>query len=386
MLRPNRFFVLLTTIFITTILLAACAAPSTPTAEQPQAEEPAAEAPTEAPAEAETIKIGLFLPDKKTMRYDTKDRPFFEAELKKICPDCELIAHIADSDATEQQSAIEQAITNGAKVVAIMAVDTKAAAVMADYAKAAGVPVVAYSRLLENSDGVTVNIAFALTDIGRAQAQSLVEALDKLGIDNPEIVMVNGGPTDSNMIPIRDGAMEVFQPLVDAGKLTIVKSVDTPDWDPTKAQSLMEQVLTETGGKVDGVYVMNDGMASGVLAAINAAGITPIPPITGLDAELAAVQRILVDEQYSSVYLPIKDMAIQAAAISYSLATTGKIPEGLTGGTINNGAIDVPSVFIPVVNVDKTNINETVIAEKFWTLEEICTPALEEACKAAGLK
>jgi len=384
MLRPNRFFVLLTIIFITTILLAACA---TPTAEPPVAEEPAAEEPAEeAPAEAEPLKLGIFLPDKKTMRYETKDRPLFEARVMEICPDCEVISNIADSDPVEQQNAVEQAITNGAKVVAIMAVDTKAAAVQADYAKAAGVPVIAYSRLLENSDGVTVNIGFALEDIGIAQAESLVEALEARGIENPEIVMVNGSATDSNMLPIRDGALSVFEPLVDAGKLTIVKTVDTPDWDPTKAQSEMEQILTATGGKVDGVYVMNDGMASGVLAAINSAGIKPVPPITGLDCELAAIQRILVDQQYSSVYLPIDSMAAQAADIAYALATTGTFPQDLVSRTVNNGAIDIPSVDIAVVNVDKSNIQEKIIDSGFWTVDEICTPEFEEACEAAGLK
>jgi len=387
MLRLNRFFTLITAIFIAAIMLAACATPSTPTAELPAAEEPVAEEPVvEAPAEAETIKVGIFLPDKKTMRYETKDKPLFEARLMENCPDCELISNIADSDPIEQQNAVEQAITNGAKVVAIMAVDTKAAAVLADYAKAAGVPVIAYSRLLENSDGVTVNIGFALEDIGIAQAESLVEALDARGIENPEIVMINGSATDSNMIPIRDGALSVFQPLIDAGKLTIVQTVDTPDWDPTKAQSEMEQILTATGGKVDGVYVMNDGMASGVLAAVNSAGIKPVPPITGLDCELAAIQRILVDQQYSSVYLPIDSMAAQAADIAYALATTGTFPQDLVARTVNNGAIDVPSVDIPVVNVDKSNIQEKIIDSGFWTLDEICTPEFQEACEAAGLK
>lgn len=389
MLRPNRFFILLTTIFIATILLAACATPTTepPAAEEPAAEEPAAEEPAEeAPAEAESLKVGIFLPDKKTMRYETKDRPLFEARVKEICPDCEVISNIADSDPVEQQNAVEQAITNGAKVVAIMAVDTKAAAVVADYAKAAGVSVIAYSRLLENSDGVTVNIGFALEDIGIAQAESLVEALEARGIENPEIVMINGSATDSNMIPIRDGALSVFQPLVDEGKLTIVQTVDTPDWDPTKAQSEMEQILTATGGKVDGVYVMNDGMASGVLAAVNSAGIKPVPPITGLDCELAAIQRILVDQQYSSVYLPIDSMAAQAGDIAYALATTGTFPQDLVARTVNNGAIDVPSVDIAVVNVDKSNIQEKIIDSGFWTVDEICTPEFEEACVAAGLK
>ena len=386
MFSPKRLYTIMSMMFIAAILLAACAPAATPT-EVPKPQEPVAVEPTvAAPAPAEAVKIGLFLPDKKTMRYDTKDRPIFEENLKRICPDCELIAHIADSDAAEQQAAVEQAITNGAKVIAVMAVDTKAAAVIADYAKERGVPVIAYSRLLENSDGVTVNIGFALADIGRAQAQSLLEALEKKGIENPKIVMINGGPSDSNMPPIRDGALEVFQPLVDAGKLTIVKSVDTPDWDPNKAQSLMEQVLTETGGQVDGVYVMNDGMATGVLAALNAAGIKPVPPITGLDAELAAVQRMLVDEQYSSVYLPIDVMASTAAEIAYALATTGTVPEGMIDGSVNNGMIDVPSVFIPVVNVEKSSIKEKIIDTNFWKVEDICTPEFEAACVAAGLK
>jgi D-xylose transport system substrate-binding protein len=258
--------------------------------------------------------------------------------------------------------------------------------VQADYAKAAGVPVIAYSRLLENSDGVTVNIGFALEDIGIAQAESLMEALDAKGIENPKIVMINGSATDSNMIPIRDGAMSVFQPLVDAGTLEILDSVDTPDWDPTQAQSEMEQILTATGGQIDGVYVMNDGMASGVLAAINSAGIQPVPPITGLDCELAAIQRILVDQQYSSVYLPIDMMATEAADIAYALATTGEVPQDKIARTVNNGAIDVPSVDIPVVNVDKSNIQEKIIDTGFWTVDEICTPEFEEACVAAGLK
>lgn len=388
MSSPKRLFAIMCVIFIAAIMLAACGTPSTPTAEEPMETEAPAEEPmeTEAPPEEEALKIGMFLPDKKTMRYETKDRPLFEARLMEICPNCELISNIADSDPVEQQNAVEQAITNGAKVVAIMAVDTKAAAVQADYAKAAGVPVIAYSRLLENSDGVTVNIGFALEDIGIAQAESLMEALDAKGIENPKIVMINGSATDSNMIPIRDGAMSVFQPLVDAGTLEILDTVDTPDWDPTKAQSEMEQILTATGGQVDGVYVMNDGMASGVLAAINSAGIQPVPPITGLDCELAAIQRMLVDQQYSSVYLPIDTMASEAAEIAYALATTGEVPQDKIARTVNNGAIDVPSVDIPVVNVDKSSIQEKIIDTGFWTVDEICTPEFEEACVAAGLK
>jgi D-xylose transport system substrate-binding protein len=186
---------------------------------------------------------------------------------------------------------------------------------------------------------------------------------------------------------IKDGAMEVFQPLVDAGKLTILQSVDTPDWDPTKAQNEMQQILTASADtKIDGVYVMNDGMAGGVVAALKAAGIDPLPPVTGLDAELAAVQRIVAGEQLDSVYLPIKVLAETSAQMAYDLATKGKVSPDMLQGTMNNGVIDVPAAFIPVVNVDATNIKETLIAEGFWTVEDICTPEFAEACKAIGLE
>jgi D-xylose transport system substrate-binding protein len=383
MLRPNRFFTLAFTISLIVILLAACtpAATEAPT-------EPAAGEPTEAaPAEGEPITIGLFLPDKNTARWDSKDRPFFEAKLKEICPDCEFIYTNVDADATEQLTAVQTAITNGADVVAVSAVDSKAAAVIADNAKAAGVPIIAYSRPIENSDGVTVSVGFELADIGRAQAQALIDHLNAEGVENPQIVMINGGPSDANMPIIKEGAMEVFQPLVDAGELTILRSVDTPDWNPTEAQNEMQQILTEFADtNIDGVYVMNDGMAGGVVAALLAAGIDPLPPVTGLDAELAAVQRIISGEQLNSVYLPIKLLAETAAQMAYDLATTGAVSPDMLQGTMNNGVMDVPAAFIPVVSVDGTNIMETLIAEGFWTVEDICTPEFAEACTAAGLQ
>src|SRR6266508_3499512 len=338
MFHLKRFFPFIGVFIIAAFLISACGPSTTPTAAQPTAAQAttAAQPTTAATSTTKTIKIGLFLPDKKTARWDSKDRPYFEAKLKEICPDCEFLYTNVDADATAQLTAVQTAITNGANVVAISAVDSKAAAAIADYAKAAGVPVIAYSRLIENSDGVTVNIGFNLEDIGVAQAQALVDALDKKGVANPQIVMINGGPSDANMPPIKAGAMKVFQPLIDAGKLTILDSVDTPDWDPTKAQNEM--------------------------------------------------QRILVGQQLMCVYLPIKAMADAAAQMAYDLATKGEVSADMIQGSLNNGAIDVPAAFIPVGSVDVTNIKETLIAEEFWTVDDICTPDFNDACKAAGLK
>jgi len=379
MLNKRSILIFLAVLTVLAMLLTSCSAQSTPTADQPSEEEPIE-------AEEEPIIVGFFLPDSKVARYETKDLPSFEKRLGEICQDCELIAHIADSDPVEQRNAVDQAITNGADVLVIMAVDTKAAAVMADEAKNNEIPVLAYSRLLENSDGVTAYIGWRLADIGISQAQSLLKGLEERAIEKPwDIAMINGSPTDSNMPPIRDGAMEVFQPLIDSGDLNIISSIDVQDWDPAKAQSAMEQILTSSGGEIDGVYCMNDGMAGAVHAAINAAGISPVPPITGLDASLAAVQRILVGEQFSTVYMPIPDMAARAAELAYDLAISGELPEDMVNETIDNGAKDVPSIANPVISVEKEDIKEVLIDGGFWTVEDICTPEYEEACEEAGL-
>lgn len=382
----KRFFPFACMFLVVAFVLTACGPTTTPTVQEPAAPADTAVPATVAPVQEEPIKIGLFLPDKKTMRYDTKDRPYFEAKLKELCPNCELIYSNVDADATAQLSAVQAAIVNGVKVIVLMAVDSNAVAVAVDAAEAAGIPVVAYSRPIYNSTGVTVQIQVSLAEIGIAQAKALVEDMTAKGIAKPNIIMINGGPADGNMAIIKEGAMSVFQPLVDAGKLTILESVDTPDWDPTKAQEEMTQLLTAYAGTtIDGIYVMNDGMAGGVIAALNAAGIDPMPPVTGLDADLAALQRILSGQQLESVYMPIQAVADLAAEIAYSLATTGEVPAALISGTFDNKAKQVPAVTIPVVSVNATNMMETVIAEGFWTVDQICTADFKAACVAAGL-
>jgi len=398
MQNKRGLYILISGLMMLAMLLSACGPSPTPLAEE-QAEVEPTEV-EEEPAEAEDTEeteedeeseeenpvVGFFMPDKKIARYETKDVPLFREKLNEVCPECELISHISDSDPVEQQNAVEQAITNGADVIVIMPVDTKAAAAIADNAKSKGIPVVAYSRLLENSDGVTVHIGFKLRDMGEAQAQSVIKALEEREIEKPwDIAMINGSPTDSNMPPIKEGAMSVFQPYIDAGDLNIFRSVDVQDWDPAKAQAAMEQILTASGGDIDAVYCMNDGMAGGVHAAINAAGIQPVPPITGLDASLAAIQRILVGEQYSTVYLPIENMTDIAGDVTEALLETGEVPDEMIDGMIDNGATELPTVSIPVTNVEKGDIEEVIIGQGFWSVEEICTPEYEEACQEAGL-
>jgi len=380
---------------VLTLVLTACGAPATPTVA------PATQAPTMAATEAPTMaateapatqaptggKIALLLPETKTTRYETADKPDFEAKMQELCPDCQIIYSNANQDATQQLSQAEAALTNGAQVLVLDPVDSAAAATIADKAKAQGVPVIAYDRLILNSDGVSYYISFDNQEVGKLQAQSLVDKLTQMGVQNPSIVMINGSPTDNNASLFKAGAHSVFDPLVQAGKLTIAKEYDTPDWSPDQAQTEMQQALTALGNKVDGVYAANDGTASGAIAAMKAAGLNPLPPITGQDAELAGIQRILAGEQYMTVYKAIKPEADAAAQLAYDLLTNTSVPADMTNGkTVNNGTIDVPSVLLTPIAVTKDNIKDTVVKDGFWTVQQICTADYAAACTAAGLQ
>jgi D-xylose transport system substrate-binding protein len=134
------------------------------------------------------------------------------------------------------------------------------------------------------------------------------------------------------------------------------------------------------------VLAANDGTGGGAIAALKAAGVTPLPPVTGQDAELAAIQRILIGEQYMTVYKAIKAEAEAAATLAYDLAYGVAVPATMTNGkTVNNNTADIKSVLLTPVAVTKANIQSTVVADGFWTAADICTTAYASACTAAGI-
>jgi D-xylose transport system substrate-binding protein len=323
-------------------------------------------------------KIALLLPESATARYETQDRPLFTAKLMQICSDCQLLYSNANQDATQQQSQAEAALTNGANVLVLDAVDGAAAAVIADQAKQANVPVIAYDRLITGTPNVDYYISFDNVRVGELQGTALLGALS--GIPNPTIVMINGSPTDNNAKLFKQGAHSVLD-----GHVNIAKEYDTPDWSPAEAQNQMQQALTALNNKVDGVYAANDGTAGGAIAAMKSAGVSPWPPVTGQDAEVAGIQRILVGDQYMTVYKAIKPQAEAAAILAFNLATGMSVPASAINGTTNNGVKDVPSILLTPVSVTKDNVKSTVIADGFWSREDICTPDYAAACTAAGI-
>lgn len=323
-------------------------------------------------------KIGLLLPESKTARYESKDRPLFTNKLKALCPNCTLLYNNANQDAAVQQSQAEAMLTNGVKVLVLDPVDGKAAAAIADKAKQQGVPVVSYDRLILNTANVNYYISFDNAKVGQLQGTSLLTALGSK--TNPSIVMINGDPADNNAKLFKQGAHSVLD-----GKVQIKKEYDTPSWSPDKAHDEMAQALTALGNKVDGVYAANDGTGGGAIAAMVSAGVNPLPPVTGQDAELAAIQRILAGQQYMTVYKAIVPEAEQAAQLAFDLLTNASASSLTSGKIVNNGSVDVPSVLLAPVAVTKDKVKTTVIADGFWTKADICTGSYVSACTAAGI-
>ncbi|HMJ04550.1 MAG TPA: sugar ABC transporter substrate-binding protein [Conexibacter sp.] len=324
--------------------------------------------------------VALLLPESKTARYESSDRPLFEQKLREICPDCRLIYSNADQDAAKQQSQAEAAITNGAEVLVLDPVDGKAAASIVTRAKQSDIGVVAYDRPIENAD-VDYFISFDNRTVGELQGTALV---DKLRADGArgDLVMINGAPTDPNAAQFKAGAHSVL----DGSGYRIAREYDTPDWSPDRAQTEMDQAIAAIGddGFV-GVYAANDGTAGGAIAAMRSAGISPgSRPTTGQDAELAGIQRIVAGQQYMTVYKTYKEEAGQAAQLAVDLLN-GETSSSLVNRQIDNGQKDVPSVILRPVAVTQDNIDETVVRDGLWTIDEICTPAYAAACRRIGL-
>ncbi|MGD9694929.1 MAG: sugar ABC transporter substrate-binding protein [Thermoleophilia bacterium] len=325
--------------------------------------------------------VALLLPETQTTRYDQQDKPLFEAKLKEICADCSLSYQNADQDSAKQLTQAEAEITNGVDVMVLDPVDGKAAAAIVAKAKAADIPVISYDRLLLDSEP-DLYISFDNEKVGRLQGEALAQKLADDGNATGPIVKINGSPTDNNATLFKKGSNESLE----AAGVQILAQYDTPEWKPENAQRQMDAWITKYGKNgFAGVYAANDGTAGGAIAAMKGAGIdvTTIPT-TGQDAELAAIQRIVSGEQYMTVYKAIK-LEAEAAAVAAVALANGEPVEDATA-TVNNGQIDVPSILLDPVSVTKDNVADTVVADGFYTADQICTGSFADACAAAGVQ
>ncbi|NUT12695.1 MAG: sugar ABC transporter substrate-binding protein [Nonomuraea sp.] len=330
-------------------------------------------------AKADGGTIALFLPESKTTRYEALDRPLFEAKVKALCPACKVIYGNAEQDAAKQQQQVEAALTQDADVLVLDAVDANAVAPLVNQARQKKVPVIAYDRLISGID-YAYYVSFDNVRVGEMQGQALLDAMNAKGTTaEGQIVMIHGSPTDPSSADYKKGAKNVLD-----GKVRVGREFDTPDWSPDKAQQQMEQAITAIGrDRIVGVLSANDGMAGGAIAAMKRAGYKELPPITGQDAELAAVQRILTGEQYMTIYLDIRTEAEKAAELAVAL-TEGQGPAATS--KVNNGTADIPAFLLDPIAVTAGKVKDTIVKDGFYTAAQICTAEVEAACAKAGIR
>ncbi|WP_199273118.1 substrate-binding domain-containing protein [Streptomyces broussonetiae] len=327
----------------------------------------------------DNIKVGLLLPENKTARYEKFDRPLIEKKIKELTNGKATIDYNnARQDANLQAQQVDTMITNKVDVLIVDAVDAKAIQNSVQKAVDAGIKVVAYDRLAEGP--ISAYTSFDNEEVGKTQGQALLKALGSKATKSSKIVMVNGSVTDPNAAQFKKGAHEVLD-----GKVTIAKEYDTKEWSPDNANSEMEAAISAVGkNNIAGVYSANDGMAGGIITALSAAGVKV--PVTGQDAELAGVQRIVAGSQYMSVFKSYPQEANVAAEMAVALAQ-GKPLDSIAKDKVSSTSQkDVPSVLVPVVSLTQDNIKDTVIKQGYYTVADICTADYKAACDKLGLK
>jgi D-xylose transport system substrate-binding protein len=317
-----------------------------------------------------TLKIGLLMDTLQTERWQ-HDRDAFVARCEKL--GAKVLVQVANSNDATMNSQAENLLTQGVSVLVVVPHNGTAAATIVDAAHKANVKVIAYDRMIMNSD-LDMYVSIDAVGVGARQAEYLVKRVPK-----GNYVIIEGAPTDNNAALLRQGQMKVLQPYIDKGDIKIVGDQWAKDWLPVEALKIMENTLTRTGNKVDAVLSSNDGMAGGAIQALAEQKLAGKVIVTGQDADLAACQRIVEGTQTMTIYKSLTEEAYKAADIAVAMAKG----EPITDKTqpMPNGKKDVPSILLVPMSVDKENIDATIIADGFHKKEEVykSVAAVQEA-------
>jgi D-xylose transport system substrate-binding protein len=320
-------------------------------------------------------KVAFLMPDQASTRYEKQDHPLFEQKLKQLCSGCEVIYQNADSDPSKQQQQLTSAMTQGAKVLVVDPVDAASLASTLNQAKSRGTKVIAYDRPFPKFK-VDFYVSFDNEKIGKLISTSLVNHLKDTGAAGKGgILQVNGSPTDAAAGLIKKGIHEG----VDPSGIKELAEFDTPDWVPAKAQDWVSGQISKFRDQIIGVVAANDGTGGGAISAFKAAGVNPVPPVTGNDAELAAIQRIVNGDQYNTINKPIKIVASAAAEAAYAMLQ-GKQPKST--GTV----FGTPSALYTPFVVTRKNLKKQMIDSGLMSASQVCTKAYAKGCAALGIK
>jgi len=325
--------------------------------ESPQETSTAAD--TARPANAGPVRIGFSMDTLKEERWQ-RDKRLVEQRASEL--GAVLDIQVANGDDAVQTKQAENMLIKGVDVLIVAPHNGEIAASIVEAAHRRGVPVIAYDRLIRNSD-VDLYLSYQIERIGEMQAEYALKNVPK-----GNYLLIGGSPTDFNALLLRKGQMRVLKPAVDRGDIRIISDQFAREWKAEEALRLTEDALTRTGNKIDAIVASNDGTAGGAISALDAAKLAGKVLVTGQDAQKDAVQRIVKGTQTMTIYKPIQPLAFGAVEAAVKLARKERVD---AGDRINNGKIDVPAILLLPIVVDKSNVDATVIKDGYHKREEI---------------
>lgn len=287
------------------------------------------------------------------------DRDFFVQKAQEL--GAMVIVSLSDYDTEKQISQIENLISQGATVIVIIPADSEKLVPIIEKANQAGVQIIAYDRLIKNSD-ISLYISFDNVKVGELQAESILKVVNK-----GNFAYIGGAPTDNNAFLLKEGTMNILDESLKNGDIELVLNSLTTDWRPQEAYETINNYL-ELGGELDAVIAANDGTASGVIQALTERGLAGKIPVSGQDAELSATQRIIAGTQTSTVYKSISALAYKAAELAVAMA---KDQDLVMPDVIDNGKIQVPTYLLEPVVVDQSNMMTTIIKDGFHSYNDV---------------
>ncbi len=382
----KQVWILLVVALMAMLALSACAGAAAPAAEAPAADAPAAEAPAaeapaaDAPAADEVKLVGISMPTKSSSRWISDGENMVKV-FEAAGYDTDL--QFAEDDIPTQLTQIESMVANGADVLVIAAIDGATLTDVLQKAHDAGILVMAYDRLLVNTENVDYYSTFDNFQVGVLQAQQIVDALDLENAAGPfNIELFGGSPDDTNAYYFYDGAMSILQPFIDSGKLVVqsgqmgMDKVSTLRWDGATAQARMDNLLSAyyADKRVDAVLSPYDGLSIGILSSLKGVGYgsaeQPMPVVTGQDAEIPSVKSILAGEQYGTIFKDTRELAKVTAEMVDAALSGAEVPINNTT-TYDNGVKVVPSYLLVPYSVDATNWRELLIDSGYYTADQI---------------
>ncbi|WP_084125357.1 multiple monosaccharide ABC transporter substrate-binding protein [Demequina sp. NBRC 110054] len=345
--------------------------------------------------ETTDYRVGVAMPTQTSERW-IADGEAVQSQLEELGYEVDL--QFGNDDINTQSQQIDQMVTNGADLLIVAAIDGTALASQLEGAAAAGIPVIAYDRLINDTDAVDFYVTFDNYTVGIQQATSLLVGLGILDRDGNEtgeegpfnIELFAGSPDDNNAGFFFNGAMEVLQPYIDSGVLNVASGQTDFDtvailrWQQETAQKRMEDLLTSTytgGTEVDGVLSPYDGLSRGIITALQNGGYSGttadgFPIVTGQDAEIASVKLIADDVQFSTIFKDTRKLAAQAVTAAESILAGGE-PEANDTETYDNGVKVVPSYLLESDIVYADNIQSLLVDSGYWTEEEVASGVAE---------